>query len=335
MRTKLLLELQYLGGRYCGWQSQPGEGTSIADVLSEALRSAGIAGGPVASGRTDKGVHAMQQLVTVTVRVRPGAENDDVQGLCELLNAQLPEDVHVRSVARVPPKAHALTGSGPKTYSYFVMHGTGASECEGLWDQACWILARTLDIAAMGRAAARLATLDDLRALSSANATDGTARSLIALRLHEPAHARFPLLGCYCERQLAPQPAGTCQVCTVDEQRSGSSTVRQQCQGGVDYDRPSSLHGQLGAGVEAPPSLARRKMLQLQFVADGFLRHQVRRMVGYLIRVGLGEEADEAPLRGEQAAAFDRRRAPKAPAQGLWLEAVEIGTLLGSEATQT
>ena len=77
MRHKLRLELQWLGTHYGGWQAQPGVPgpPSIYEVLHAALKEAtGQDGGPVPAGRTDKGVHAMQQAVTVTVRGLPRAD---------------------------------------------------------------------------------------------------------------------------------------------------------------------------------------------------------------------------------------------------------------------
>ena len=128
MRHKLRLELQWLGTRYCGWQAQPGVPgpPSIFEVVHAALKQAtGQDGGPVAAGRTDKGVHAMRQAATVTVRGPPRADaggagdgdgDGDVDGdgaasaaaterraeleaLVARLNALLPPDVRVLSVA--------------------------------------------------------------------------------------------------------------------------------------------------------------------------------------------------------------------------------------------
>ena len=65
---------------------------------------------------------------------------------------------------------------------------------------------------------------------------------------------------------------------------------------------------------------------QLQFVGEGFLKHQVRRMVGLLVRIGLGKEGEPEAVRAalDEPATFDRRRAPTAPAEGLWLESVQL-----------
>ena len=126
MRHKLRLELQWLGTNYCGWQAQPGVPgpPSIFEVVHAALKEAtGQDGGPVAAGRTDKGVHAMRQAATVTVRGPPradaggGGDGDgdgdgdgaasaaaterraELEALIARLNALLPPDVRALSVA--------------------------------------------------------------------------------------------------------------------------------------------------------------------------------------------------------------------------------------------
>ena len=49
-------------------------------------------------------------------------------------------------------------------------------------------------------------------------------------------------------------------------------------------------------------------------------------MVGLLVRIGLGEEEEPEVVRAalDEPGTFDRRRAPTAPAEGLWLESVQL-----------
>jgi tRNA pseudouridine38-40 synthase len=65
--------------------------------------------------------------------------------------------------------------------------------------------------------------------------------------------------------------------------------------------------------------------LWIEAVGNGFLRHQVRIMAGTLVQVGRGARAPAWV--GEALEARDRRAAgPTAPAHGLWLVEVEMGT---------
>lgn len=60
-RRRLALWLWYRGDRFQGWQSQA-TGRSVQETLAAAL---GVQGRPMASGRTDRGVHARCQPVSV------------------------------------------------------------------------------------------------------------------------------------------------------------------------------------------------------------------------------------------------------------------------------
>lgn len=64
--------------------------------------------------------------------------------------------------------------------------------------------------------------------------------------------------------------------------------------------------------------------IHLEFVGNGFLRHQVRIMAGTLLEIGMGRRApDDLP---RVLAARDRMSAGQtAPAHGLWLVWVELG----------
>ena len=59
----IALGIEYDGSRFLGWQTQPAGG-GVQDALESAL--AAVAGAPAAvtcAGRTDRGVHAREQVV--------------------------------------------------------------------------------------------------------------------------------------------------------------------------------------------------------------------------------------------------------------------------------
>ena len=61
----LRLDLEYDGAAFYGWAAQPGLRT-VESVLTEALRTFWPhCGRPAVAGRTDTGVHASGQVVTV------------------------------------------------------------------------------------------------------------------------------------------------------------------------------------------------------------------------------------------------------------------------------
>lgn len=329
MRHKIRLELQWLGTRYSGWQAQPNVSgpPSLFEVVHAALKQAtGQDGGPVVAGRTDKGVHAMRQLATVTVRGPPRDGEGEaaaaerrraLDALVPQLNALLPSDVRVLHVADAPPSAHALADASRKTYSYFLLAGPlGTAERCAAWAVGCWLLPKSVDVQAMARAAAALPGHHDFRSFTSTqDPRCDTHRTLHAVRIAPCEHYAFPLLGCFCADQpAAPLPLGACPRCSSTEPPDG--------------DAPTAAPAAPPETRPPPPAQQLAQLVQLQFVGAGFLKHQVRRLVGLLVRIGLGEEAEAdgtAAVRAAlaDAASFDRRRAPTAPAQGLWLESVE------------
>lgn len=319
MRTKLLLELCFLGTDYCGWQAQPGEDVpSVHAMVHAALRAVGIDGGPVAAGRLDCGVHAKQQLVHVNLRrppAFPGPERDrELHDLTQQLNAALPADIRVLRVRDIELKAHALHSSGAKTYCYYILNDARIAEgCEAY----CWAIEPPLDTEAMARAAAMLEGTHDFRHLSSAPPHQDAVRTLQRVEVRRTRHVPLPLVGCLAA-PAADVPVGVAA--------SGTCTM---CSAGCDHE---------GVGP----------LIEMQFTAKGFLRHQVRRMVSILVQIGTGEvsEADlalalESSVQSAQQLTDahwhrqheqgDKHKPPRAPAAGLWLHSVEYGHLLGDD----
>ncbi|MGZ4291470.1 MAG: tRNA pseudouridine(38-40) synthase TruA [Gaiellaceae bacterium] len=113
MRLKLTIE--YDGTGFRGWARQPGERT-VESELGRALGELyGSAEELAVAGRTDTGVHALANVVSVEVSGGPPPER-----AAEALNAVLPEDV---SIVRAEPAAdgfHARFDARSRSYRYRV-----------------------------------------------------------------------------------------------------------------------------------------------------------------------------------------------------------------------
>ncbi len=156
MRFKLTLA--YDGRPFAGWQSQRG-GTSVQDVVETALNTlAGRATEPWpaegewlrvhASGRTDRGVHALGQVVHFDAPESARLSEADWH---RALNALLPPTVRVMRCERVAPDFHARFDATGKVYHYRLWHGEMLPPLEyGL----AWHLPGVLDEMALRRAAA-------------------------------------------------------------------------------------------------------------------------------------------------------------------------------------
>lgn len=289
MRTKLAIEVAYLGTSYIGWQAQPAsEGRSVYDVVHGALIEAGINSGPVASGRTDKGTHAMSMWLTVGVHrasaVFPGDERDaELAVLQEDINRHLPADVRCLNVLDARLSAHAMTGTQAKTYSYFVLHGIELASVPPWLANACWVQETRLDVRAMRGALPALVGCNDFRALCAVqDPRRSTVRTMSHASLHHQSHMQFPFFGCY-DATNTTNSASEC----LDDTECG--------------------------------------LLQIRFTGDGFLKHQCRRIVGLLVRIGRKDEEPAAMAEAiHNPEIFDRRRVLEAPSCGLWLESVDV-----------
>jgi len=110
------LGLSYRGTAYNGWQSQP-DGRSIQDALERALSR--LADAPVrtiCAGRTDAGVHALNQVVHFDTPVQRDAFSW-VRGT----NSHLPRDVAVQWSAPVPSDFHARYQARGRRYRYVLL----------------------------------------------------------------------------------------------------------------------------------------------------------------------------------------------------------------------
>jgi tRNA pseudouridine38-40 synthase len=103
------LWLWYRGARFRGWQRQV-LGPTVQQVVEEGLQARGVASGLAAAGRTDRGVHARQQIVSL--RVPPGTDFD---ALSRGLHG---EDWGCAAAAAAPEGFHAQWSPSSKEYRY-------------------------------------------------------------------------------------------------------------------------------------------------------------------------------------------------------------------------
>ena len=76
---RIALGIEYDGSRFLGWQTQPGGG-AVQDAVEPALAAiAGEAVSVTCAGRTDRGVHAREQVVHFdTVANRPSSARQTI-----------------------------------------------------------------------------------------------------------------------------------------------------------------------------------------------------------------------------------------------------------------
>jgi tRNA pseudouridine38-40 synthase len=158
------LVLEYDGSAFFGFQKQAARPT-IQSALEQALeklfnRKVKIKS---ASGRTDSGVHAEGQVAHAAVT--SWLSLPEIQ---KALNAILPRDVVVRSVAIAPPKFHARTSAKSKWYRYQIWN----NPVRPLFGrERMHYLAERLDLRKMRRAARPLTGRRDFKRFASSGSS--------------------------------------------------------------------------------------------------------------------------------------------------------------------
>jgi tRNA pseudouridine38-40 synthase len=164
--------IAYDGTDFFGWQYQPARRTVQGAIEGALARLTGETVRVHACGRTDAGVHARGQTAHLDL-ARPW----EPAALQKGLNALLPDDMRVLSLARARPSFHARYDAKGKEYRYTVWNAP--VECPLHRRQALHVRS-PLDLDAMRRAAGMLVGTHDFAAFSANPHREigGTVRTL-------------------------------------------------------------------------------------------------------------------------------------------------------------
>jgi len=157
---RLALGVSYRGLGYHGWQSQP-DGLTVQDRLESALGQ--FADTPLrtmCAGRTDAGVHALNQVVHIDTEVQREAFSW-VRGT----NRFLPSDIAVQWCQPMPDDFHARNSALGRRYAYLLLESPVRPAVEQ--GAAGWVF-RPLSGPAMQAAADLLIGEHDFSAFRSA-----------------------------------------------------------------------------------------------------------------------------------------------------------------------
>ena len=155
---RLRMTIEYDGAGFRGWAAQPGLRT-VEGTLREALAQRFDRVGNLAvAGRTDTGVHALGNVVSVDVEGGPPAAR-----AADALNAVLSQDVAVVESAEAPPGFHARHSATARRYRYRIWQRATRSPVEA---GRSWWVPRPLDEEALSTAAEQLLGEHDFRAFT-------------------------------------------------------------------------------------------------------------------------------------------------------------------------
>ncbi len=115
MTMRYFFEISYSGSNYNGWQNQAnalGVQQVVEETLSKLLREKTSI---VGSGRTDTGVHCVQQFFHADTE-----KEIERQDLLVRLNSFLPKDIAIRNILLVRSDAHARYDARERAYEYHI-----------------------------------------------------------------------------------------------------------------------------------------------------------------------------------------------------------------------
>jgi tRNA pseudouridine38-40 synthase len=158
--VRLKLTLEYDGTSFRGWAGQPGLRT-VEGVVRGGLEGVFPRWSElVVAGRTDTGVHALAQVVSVEADGGPPLER-----AAEALNAELPDDVAVTVVEAVAPDFDARRSAKARSYRYRIYRRRTPSPFEA---KRSWWYPRSLDEERLAESADLLFGEHDFRAFTPA-----------------------------------------------------------------------------------------------------------------------------------------------------------------------
>jgi tRNA pseudouridine38-40 synthase len=156
--VRLKLTVAYVGTAFHGWARQPDKRT-VERVVRAALEQVyGGSDGLAVAGRTDTGVHALANVVSVDVHGGPPLDR-----AAAALNAVLPDDVAVLEAEEAADDFHARFSASSRSYRYRIWRRRARSPFEV--DRSLWH-PRRLEVPKLNASAAMAIGEHDFRAFT-------------------------------------------------------------------------------------------------------------------------------------------------------------------------
>lgn len=157
--TRIVLLLEYDGSRYHGFQLQEKLPTIQGEIEKALKKLTGDSIRVMAASRTDSGVHARGQVVSI--RTKSSLERRAFIGG---LNYYLPPDIAIKETYRTGESFRVRSQAVSREYKYYILNRPTRSP---LWDRYSYLVGGELDIKAMNLAVKTLIGEHDLASFAS------------------------------------------------------------------------------------------------------------------------------------------------------------------------
>lgn len=163
--TRIRFTVAYDGTDFCGWQKQSPQNVpkSIADTIEEALaRIFSEKISLMASGRTDSGVHALNQVCHFDTK--KNIESFKNWDFCWAIKSYLPPSIVIKKAWVAPSDFHATISATHKTYRYIIVN---RDRCSPFLVRYAEFIRKPLDIDHLNRGAQFLVGEHDFKSFQS------------------------------------------------------------------------------------------------------------------------------------------------------------------------
>lgn len=160
MNSKIKITIEYDGNNYCGWQFQSETTPTVQNELEKVcLRLFEEKINVIAAGRTDSGVHALNQVAHFQTTRDLSNYN-----LNKAFQSLLPRDIVIKKIELVPQEFHAQRSAVGKTYLYKIWNHENPTALDQ--KRALWVR-KPLDLDKLNAGAALFVGTHDFNALRS------------------------------------------------------------------------------------------------------------------------------------------------------------------------
>ncbi len=181
------LTMAYDGSHYHGWQRQSNQMT-VQEVIEDNIQKmSGETVKLIASGRTDAGVHAINQVCNFQTR-----SDLDPEVIRKGLNSLLSDDILITGAEYVPIEFHARYSAKSKTYEYRVLN---RKEPDIFRRNYLWHVPMPLDVEEMTRCLSVLRGRYDFSSFkSSGSGNIDPVREVLKAELYGPKNGRLRIV---------------------------------------------------------------------------------------------------------------------------------------------
>ncbi len=264
--------LAYDGSEFRGFVKNPNVLT-VEEELTKALEQVlGCAFSMVCAGRTDAGVHAFGQVVSVAIsgslnaseaKVKNISESIDLEALKKSLNSICPESISIRAISFAPDNFDARLSATSRFYHYYI------TRMQNPLIRHAWHIEKPLDLKAMKKATRFIIGEQDFS--SFCRKDNGNP---------EKSLSRFVMRASWELVDVAPfnLPSVSKSFKGVQNSKGENGLKREQDFKGLyffsDLFRKNEHKNQL---------------LRFHIQANAFCHQMVRSIVGTLVDIGLGK----------------------------------------------